>query len=87
MDSRIMKVLGDRVLELGPKVTEPGPYRNFKLTHDGDGIAWVLFDRAGTSANTLSLDLMEELDLILTALESERMLDDRAGVMSHLGAS
>ena len=39
MDSRIMDVLGDRVLELGPKVGESGPYRHFKLTHDGDGIA------------------------------------------------
>ena len=46
MDSRIMDVLADRVLELGPKVVEAGPYRNFKLTHDGDGIAWLLFDRA-----------------------------------------
>src|SRR5450755_2969823 len=60
MDSRIMDVLGDRVLELGPKVDETGPYRNFKLTHDGDGIAWLLFDRAGASANTLA------------ALESQR---------------
>ena len=72
MDSRIMDVLGDRVLELGPKVVEAGPYLNFKLTHDGDGIAWLLFDRAGTSANTLSPDVMEELDLVLTALESQR---------------
>ena len=39
MDSKIMNVLGDRVLELGPHVGESGPNRNFKLTHDGDGIA------------------------------------------------
>ena len=52
MDSKIMDVLGDRVLELGPKSTESGPYRNFRLTHDGDGIAWLLFDRAGASANS-----------------------------------
>jgi len=67
-----MDVLGDRVLELGPKVDETGPYRNFKLTHDGDGIAWLLFDRAGASANTLSADVIEELDLVLAALESQR---------------
>ncbi len=64
MDSKIMNVLGDRVLELGPKVSESGPYRNFKLTHDGDGIAWLLFDRAGASANTLSADVLEEFDLV-----------------------
>jgi 3-hydroxyacyl-CoA dehydrogenase/enoyl-CoA hydratase/3-hydroxybutyryl-CoA epimerase len=72
MDSRIMDVLGDRVLELGPKVDESGPYRHFKLTHDGDGIAWLLFDREGASANTLSADVIAELDLVLAALESQR---------------
>src|ERR1700738_3760818 len=72
MDSRIMNVLGDRVLELGPKPGENGPYRNFKLTRVDDGIAWLLFDRAGVSANTLSADVIEELDAVLAALESQR---------------
>src|SRR5882757_954281 len=72
MDSEIMDVLGDRVLELGPKAEASGPYRNFKLTRDADGIAWLLFDRAGASANTLSADLIEELDKILGELESVR---------------
>jgi 3-hydroxyacyl-CoA dehydrogenase / enoyl-CoA hydratase / 3-hydroxybutyryl-CoA epimerase len=71
MDSRIMDVLGDRVLELGPK-PEPGPYHHFKLTRDADGIAWLLFDREGASANTLSADVMAEFDTVLTALESQR---------------
>jgi 3-hydroxyacyl-CoA dehydrogenase/enoyl-CoA hydratase/3-hydroxybutyryl-CoA epimerase len=72
MDSKIMDVLGSRVLELGPKAGEHGPYRNFRLTHDGDGIAWLLFDREGASANTLSADVIEELDLVLSALENQR---------------
>jgi 3-hydroxyacyl-CoA dehydrogenase / enoyl-CoA hydratase / 3-hydroxybutyryl-CoA epimerase len=72
MESRIMDVLGDRVLELGPKPDADSPYRNFKLTRDSDGIAWLLFDRAGASANTLSADLIEELDTVLAALESQR---------------
>jgi 3-hydroxyacyl-CoA dehydrogenase/enoyl-CoA hydratase/3-hydroxybutyryl-CoA epimerase len=67
MESRIMNVLGDRVLELGPKPDDGGPYRHFRLTRDGDGIAWLLFDRAEASANTLSADVIEELDLVLTA--------------------
>jgi 3-hydroxyacyl-CoA dehydrogenase/enoyl-CoA hydratase/3-hydroxybutyryl-CoA epimerase len=62
MDSQIMNVLGDRVLELGPTPNADGPYRNFRLTRDADGVAWLLFDREGTSANTLSADLIEELD-------------------------
>jgi 3-hydroxyacyl-CoA dehydrogenase / enoyl-CoA hydratase / 3-hydroxybutyryl-CoA epimerase len=72
MDSRIMDVLGDRVLELGPTPDASGPYRNFKLTRDSDGIAWLLFDRVGASANTLSADVIEELDLVLAALENQR---------------
>src|SRR3954447_18236320 len=72
MDSRIMDVLRDRVLELGPQPDAGGTYRNFKLTRDADGIAWLLFDRTGASANTLSAELIEELDSILAALESQR---------------
>jgi 3-hydroxyacyl-CoA dehydrogenase / enoyl-CoA hydratase / 3-hydroxybutyryl-CoA epimerase len=72
MDSRIMDVLGDRVLELGPVPDAGGPYMNFKLTRDADGIAWLLFDREGASANTLSADLIEELDKVLAELESQR---------------
>ena len=67
-----MNLLGDRVLELGPKADADSPYRNFKLTRDADGVAWLLFDREGTSANTLSADLIEELDKVLAELESQR---------------
>src|SRR5258707_15305301 len=72
MDSRIMDVLADRVLELGPEPDAGGPYRNFKLTRDSDGIAWLLFDRENASANTLSSDVMEEFDAVLAALENQR---------------
>jgi 3-hydroxyacyl-CoA dehydrogenase/enoyl-CoA hydratase/3-hydroxybutyryl-CoA epimerase len=72
MESRIMSVLADRVLELGPNPDSGGPYRNFKLTRDADGIAWLLFDRDGASANTLSSKVMEEFDAVLAALESQR---------------
>ena len=37
-----------------------------------DGVAWLLFDREGTSANTLSADLIEELDKVLAELEGQR---------------
>jgi 3-hydroxyacyl-CoA dehydrogenase/enoyl-CoA hydratase/3-hydroxybutyryl-CoA epimerase len=72
MDSQVMNVLGDRVLELGPTPAAGSPYRNFKLTRDGEGVAWLLFDREGTSANTLSADLLEELDKVLAELENQR---------------
>jgi len=72
MHSQIMDVLANRVLELGPQPEAGGPYRHFKLTRDADGIAWLLFDRAEASANTLSADVLVEFDSVLAALESER---------------
>jgi 3-hydroxyacyl-CoA dehydrogenase/enoyl-CoA hydratase/3-hydroxybutyryl-CoA epimerase len=72
MDSKIMDVLKDRVLELGPTPDTSGAYRNFRLTRDADGVAWLLFDRADASANTLSADVLEEFDVVLNALEAQR---------------
>jgi 3-hydroxyacyl-CoA dehydrogenase / enoyl-CoA hydratase / 3-hydroxybutyryl-CoA epimerase len=72
MDSKIMGVLADRVLELGPKPAADGPWRNFKLTRDDDGVAWLLFDREGASTNTLAADVLEEFDAVLATLESQR---------------
>jgi 3-hydroxyacyl-CoA dehydrogenase/enoyl-CoA hydratase/3-hydroxybutyryl-CoA epimerase len=72
MQSRTLDVLADRVLELGPKPDAGGTYRHFKLTRDSDGIAWLLFDRDGASANTLSSDVLEEFDRIIGELESAR---------------
>jgi 3-hydroxyacyl-CoA dehydrogenase / enoyl-CoA hydratase / 3-hydroxybutyryl-CoA epimerase len=72
MESHVLDVLADRTLALGPKPDGANSYRNFKLTRDADGIAWLLFDRDGASANTLSADVMEEFDKILAELESHR---------------
>ena len=72
MDSKIMDVLADRVLELGPPPQADGRYQNFKLTRDADGIAWLLFDRADANANTLSAEVLAEFDTVLAALEGER---------------
>ena len=63
MHSKIMDVLADRVPELGP-APEQGPYKHFKLTRDADGIAWLLFDRAGASANTLSADVLDRKSVV-----------------------
>jgi 3-hydroxyacyl-CoA dehydrogenase / enoyl-CoA hydratase / 3-hydroxybutyryl-CoA epimerase len=72
MQSRILDVLSDRIIEFGPVPEVGGPYRHVKLTRDADGIAWLLFDREGASANTLSADVIEELDTVLAALEAQR---------------
>lgn len=72
MESRILNALKTRTLELGPAPDMSGTYRNFKLTRDADGVAWVLFDRADASANTLSEEVLLEFDMVLTALETQR---------------
>ena len=43
-------------------------YRHWKLDRDTDGIAWLSFDKAGTSTNTLSADVFEELRAMLAEL-------------------
>jgi len=72
MAEKIMDVLGDRVLELGPTPESERPYHDFRLTRDSDGVAWLLFDRADSSANTLSAEVIEGLDRVLTELETNR---------------
>ncbi|WP_298254036.1 3-hydroxyacyl-CoA dehydrogenase NAD-binding domain-containing protein [Bradyrhizobium sp.] len=72
MESHILDVLAGRVLEFGPKPAASSAYRHFKLTRDADGVAWLLFDRDGASANTLSAEVLTEFDTVLAALESER---------------
>jgi 3-hydroxyacyl-CoA dehydrogenase / enoyl-CoA hydratase / 3-hydroxybutyryl-CoA epimerase len=72
MESKVLDVLADRVLTLGPKGDGTSSYRHFRLTRDADGVAWLLFDRDGASANTLSPEVMEEFDRILGELESQR---------------
>ncbi|MBR1120454.1 enoyl-CoA hydratase/isomerase family protein [Bradyrhizobium lablabi] len=72
MAGKIMDVLGDRVLELGPGRDMESRYRNFRLNRDADGVAWLLFDRDGTSANTLSAEVIAELDRVLAELEEQR---------------
>jgi 3-hydroxyacyl-CoA dehydrogenase/enoyl-CoA hydratase/3-hydroxybutyryl-CoA epimerase len=46
-------------------------YKHWKLSRDGDGIAWLLIDRASESTNTLSQDVIAEFDTILDALTSD----------------
>src|SRR5579863_650758 len=69
-----LAILGKRNLELGPfaideAAQEPGPWANWCLRTDEDGVAWLLFDKKDASANTLSEDALIELDAILEKLE------------------
>jgi 3-hydroxyacyl-CoA dehydrogenase/enoyl-CoA hydratase/3-hydroxybutyryl-CoA epimerase len=44
--------------------------QHWKLERDADGIAWLVFDKAGASTNTLSSDALDELRAVLRELSS-----------------
>ncbi|MGH8187619.1 MAG: 3-hydroxyacyl-CoA dehydrogenase NAD-binding domain-containing protein [Steroidobacteraceae bacterium] len=43
--------------------------RHWRLKADPDGVTWLLMDKAGASANSLSREVMEELDATLARIE------------------
>jgi 3-hydroxyacyl-CoA dehydrogenase/enoyl-CoA hydratase/3-hydroxybutyryl-CoA epimerase len=47
-------------------------YRHWKLDTDGDGIVWLSFDKAESSTNVLSADVVAELDRILDELNERK---------------
>jgi 3-hydroxyacyl-CoA dehydrogenase/enoyl-CoA hydratase/3-hydroxybutyryl-CoA epimerase len=46
-------------------VTTESPYNHWHFEQDGAGIGWLTLDKAGSSANSLSQAVLEELDLLL----------------------
>ena len=40
-------------------------YRHFRIDRDGDGLAWLTFDKAGESTNTFSPEALDELSRAL----------------------
>ena len=71
-----MAILGGRNIELGPFAIGEAPQQSGAWTHwrmrsDEDGTVWLLFDKKGASANTLSEDVLIELNAILDQLERE----------------
>src|ERR671935_2864625 len=68
------EVLAPRNLEFGPlagRADASSPWRNFKLARDADGIAWLVLDKPDAGANTLSVDVLSELDSVLVSLEQD----------------
>jgi 3-hydroxyacyl-CoA dehydrogenase/enoyl-CoA hydratase/3-hydroxybutyryl-CoA epimerase len=51
-------------------MTDDAP-RSWKTERDADGIAWLSFDKPGTSANVLSAGVLRELDAVLAGLEQD----------------
>jgi 3-hydroxyacyl-CoA dehydrogenase / enoyl-CoA hydratase / 3-hydroxybutyryl-CoA epimerase len=77
---RVWKTLEPRNLELGPfarpgagQATGPetGAWRHWKLRRDEDDVLWLVIDKSGASANTLSQEVLLELDDVLGKIEGE----------------
>ena len=43
-------------------------YQHWRIEREADGLAWLVFDKAGSSTNTLSIAAMEELRRVLDEL-------------------
>ena len=71
MESRILEALMDRDLELGPDPAPTSTWSHLRLTKDLDGIAWLLFDKRDSGANTLSEEVLAELDAALSLVERD----------------
>jgi 3-hydroxyacyl-CoA dehydrogenase / enoyl-CoA hydratase / 3-hydroxybutyryl-CoA epimerase len=71
-----LAILGPRDIELGPfdgdVAPDAGAWANWRLRTDPDGIAWLLFDKKDSSANTLSEDTLNELNAVLDKVERDR---------------
>jgi 3-hydroxyacyl-CoA dehydrogenase/enoyl-CoA hydratase/3-hydroxybutyryl-CoA epimerase len=71
MKSKVLTVLSDRVLELGPNPPATAGINHWRYGKDEDGIGWLLLDRKGASANTLNAEVIGELDTMLGKIESD----------------
>src|SRR5262249_27179290 len=71
---KVWDVLAPRDLELGPlagRERAGSPWRNWWLARDEDSIAWLALDKANAGANTLSEDVLAELNDVLATLERD----------------
>lgn len=70
MTGIVWKTLQPRQMELGPDTGAEGPWKNWRLARDSDGVAWLIADQPDASANTLSEEVLEELDQVLGELQN-----------------
>src|SRR5450830_294062 len=76
MTQKVWDALEQRNLELGPlnsseRANGVTPWRHWKLKTDEDGTAWLVIDKQSAGANTLSEDVISELDDVLATIERE----------------
>lgn len=69
MTGPVLKFLGETKLELGPVGTAQG---NWRTGRDADNILWLVLDKTDSSVNTISEDVIRELDDHITAAEADK---------------
>lgn len=52
-----------------PTAAATGSWRHWQLDRDGQGLAWLTLDRAGSAVNALSAEVMAELAAVLDSLD------------------
>lgn len=72
MSGKVWNALEPRQLELGPaRGIAAERWRHWRLARDGAGIAWLVIDRSDASANSLSEEVLRELDAALGEIEDD----------------
>ncbi len=71
--TKVWDVIGRHNMELGPVSadTSGSSWRHWRLARDDAGIAWLVLDKQGASANTLSEDVLTEFNDVLDAIERD----------------
>jgi 3-hydroxyacyl-CoA dehydrogenase/enoyl-CoA hydratase/3-hydroxybutyryl-CoA epimerase len=72
MQDRVLTLLAPRDLDLGPKSTAEQTLKHWRVTRDADNLLWAVLDKADSSANTLSDEVLFELDKILDQIDADR---------------
>ena len=54
---------------MNEQASETPTFKHWKLETDIDGVAWLSIEREGTSTNSLSMEVLNELDTIVGQLE------------------
>src|SRR5689334_24336890 len=52
-------------------IIEQANYRHWRQERDPDGILWLTFDRADSGANSLSHEVLEELERLLVEVAAD----------------
>lgn len=67
----VWEMLAPRQMELGPADGTIKKLKHWRLAKDDEDIVWLVLDRAGESANTLSEEVLTELAAILDDVEGQ----------------